>query len=190
MFVSTRLKRKVSRSIDSKFCRTEAHLRRNLGHSLSIEMHRQELARATGIRDLVLLDQLMDAGFCPDSVIALQLAPIAFVAWGSGSVTNREFQRAVDAIFDSALPGKSVAIKRFRSWLKKKPGDQLYQLWKDFSSAQLNAAPPRQTKQDGQRIFDQAKTVALASGGLLGVGQICGGEATVLDDIRRLYQLD
>ena len=190
MVQPTRLRQRISKSIDARLFRTEANMRMQLGEQLQLLRKRQRLGESTGIDDELLLDQLVQHGFCADTIQALELFPLASVAWGSGTVTNGEFERAVAAIFQSSLPDRAPAIRLFQSWLRSRPDPSLDRLWEDYVSALYNQSPPRLTRVDGRWLYEQAKQIALASGGLFGFGQICRGEQDVLDMIQRVFQLD
>src|SRR6056297_482141 len=129
MVAATKLNEKVRRLEDLHYFREDLELRkRHLQASLS-ERSKQRLAEKCPLAGDQLLDDLRSAGFTPESLPALSIAPLAVAAWASGSVTEDESQKALLAIFDCELFGNGPAIEMFRSWLRSKPSDNLTDLW-------------------------------------------------------------
>jgi hypothetical protein len=190
MVASIRLSRRLSRLEDARCARDEMELRRRLHRDLAAELRRRDLASVAGVREASLLDRLSAAGFGPGDVSALIALPIARAAWGSGSVTSREFRAAIDAILHHPTPENSSAIRRFRHWLERRPSESLWALWGDFTAARLRGMPVRRHREEGRMLYGQARAVALASGGWLGQGQICAGEQRVLDQLAGAYGLE
>lgn len=136
-----------------------------------------------------LLERMLAFGFCPESAPALGYAPIAMVAWGSGSVTFEERQVAASSILETELRGNIEAIRQFSSWFDERPEPVLQELWRDFTIAQATCQH-RSTRLAAidhlHRLHARAIAVAKASGGFMGLGSVCGGEGEVLDLIAEI----
>ncbi|MGB7328956.1 MAG: hypothetical protein WBD31_29015 [Rubripirellula sp.] len=154
------------------------------------EFHRRSLRQAAGIDDGELLDRLVDAGFTSDTVPALQLAPIALIAWASDSVSDEESQAAVWSIYENRLFSHPAAASRVQSWIDVRPDESLWGLWQDYTECRLQSLPSVVRQLVGKQLLQQASDVALASGGFLGVGKICAAEQAILDTIRSVYRLE
>lgn len=151
------------------------------------ETAKRELAEVAHIDDDKLLGRLVDAGFTPKTFPALKLAPIAFVAWASESVTDKESHAVVMAIYEGHLHEHPSAAARMQSWLDVRPTQELWDLWGDFTKHRLNQSPQSFRQTMGLQLLRRATKVAIASGGFLGFGGICKAENAVLQAIRDIY---
>jgi hypothetical protein len=181
---------KSSKVIDSLLYPQEAALRAEYQQRLAQASERVKLSLVTGIGDQTLLGRLVDAGFTTETVSALAALPIAFAAWGSGSITASERRLAEEAEGWPELASQAEANVLYRAWLELRPDASLWQLWRDFTLARLELISSGEREQEGQRLMRLASRVAEASGGLLGIGKTCMNEHTVLDRIRFVYSLD
>lgn len=151
------------------------------------EAKKRALAEFACIKDNDLLEALVDADFTPMTLPALQLAPIAFVAWASESVTDEENQTAISSIFELRLYEYPMAVGRVQSWMDHRPTQDLWELWVTYTKYRLSRFSPAVRKQLGEQLLRQAKRVALASGGFIGLGKICSAEQLVLNKIRNVF---
>ena len=181
---------KSSKVIDSRLFPQESALQAEYLLRLAEAAERARLSLATGIGDQRLLGKLVDAGFTTETISALAVLPVAFAAWGSGSITAREKSLAEQAVHLPELCGKAEAIRLYRTWLRHRPDARLWQLWRDFTLARLESVPSSEREQAGKRLKRLASRVAEASGGLLGIGKTCVNEHAVLDRIRFVYSLE
>jgi len=186
MVAANNMKRKVNRLVEGRCHQLSVECRNDLPAAMARERALQEIASVSGIDDIDLAVRLHEAGFGPESLSALSLAPIVVIAWGSGEVTDHESRAAYHAIFDSELVGNPAAIAVFRGWLAKRPDKSLMSLWCDFVITQLDRVSPPTRQAILDRLSMQARQVALASGGILGYGSICEGEQKVLNQITAL----
>ncbi|MFK8111902.1 MAG: hypothetical protein AB8B91_06855 [Rubripirellula sp.] len=153
------------------------------------EAAKRALAEAAGIDNVRVIDALMEAGFRPETLTALQLAPIAFAAWASDSVTDAESRAAVSSIYEYRLLKHPAAACCVQSWLDVRPDQQLWDLWVRYTQCRLQDTPAIERRVVGKQLLEQATAVALASGGFLGIGKICAAEQVVLDGIQNVYRL-
>jgi len=152
-----------------------------------VQLH--QLSLTTGVEDRGLLRRLLDHNLRADNVLALKFAPVAEVAWASGQVTRPEYVMAIKPVFSSELFRSRPATDTFRTWLKVRPAAGLWSLWEDFARASASHHPQATNRAFGQRLYDLATEVALASGGLVDEGGICRAERRVLDRIWSAYDL-
>lgn len=153
------------------------------------EAARRALTKTSGIDDVDLLDALIDAGFDEETLPALQLVPIAFAAWASDSVTDQESRAAVWSIYEFRLFEFPEAASRVQRWLDVRPGQELWDLWLAFTQCRLENTPDTIRQISGNQLLEQATAVAIASGGMVGIGTICAAEQDVLDGIRNAYRV-
>ena len=155
--------------------------------SIFAQRTRQELVlRFRGI-DVNIIDQWLAAGLDRDTLPALQIAPLALMAWASGSVSDVEAQRAIRAISDSELAGNAPATAKFRSWLQREPTDDLMPLWKELVLADRSMLSREEWIDNGRLLVQHAYAIAMASGGEAQVGHVCEAEQRLLDRIREVF---
>lgn len=153
------------------------------------EAQKQALSSSACIDDHDLLEALVNARFTLATLPALQLAPIAFVAWASESVTDEESQAAVSSFYESLLFDSPMAVGRVQHWIDVRPTQGLWELWVLFTEYQLGKTSPAARKTLGEQLLRQATSVAIASGGFIGIGKICAAEQVILDSIRDIYRI-
>lgn len=181
--------RRARNLLDLKIHRFQESARSQWQTHLYSPVQLHQLTLATGIDDRGLLRRMLEHGLRADCVLALKYAPVAEVAWASGQVTKPEYVMAVRPVFSAELFQSQPATEMFRSWLRVRPAAGLWQLWEDYVKEATAHSRQPADRQFGQRLYDLAAEVALASGGLLDEGGICRAEQRVLDRIRVAYNL-
>jgi hypothetical protein len=164
-------------------------LKQALIAALVVESEKQELIRTTQIEEPELISRLVEAGFHSENLSALELVPIAFVAWASGSVTDSERKVVVVLLEDYGLLINQASSDQFQGWLNSRPDHKLYVLWKDYIAAKLGSVNSEVGHALGIRLIKKSTEVAMASGGLLGFGTICDAEQAILDEISHIFGL-
>lgn len=168
------------------FQRVDHELLKKLRESTERAQRMNELMKATGVHNDEIISHLVDAGINASNVAALTLTPIVFVAWASGSVSTEERQGVLSAALRRGVSSNPLAFRLLEQWLQTRPPRDLWHLWKEYAGALHAALPPTTSDKLRERLLAQAKEVAMASGGVLGVGKICPAEQRVLDEIEVL----
>jgi len=180
---------RIDKMVDLQLAARELELRKELIVALAVESEKQELIRSTQIEEPELICRLLEAGFQSENLSALELVPIAFVAWASGSITNHERKVVMSSLDEFGLPINQASNDQFRSWLDTRPDRELFLLWKDYVTAKLRAVSSEVGHAIGIRLLKKSTEVAMASGGLLGFGTVCESEQAVLDEITDVFGL-
>ena len=181
------MNRRTDKLVDLQLAANELELQKELIKALAIESEKQELIRSTQIEESELLSRLLKAGFCPESLFALELFPIAFVAWASGSVTDPERKVVLGSLVDYGLLVNQASNDRFQGWLEIHPDRELFLLWKDYLTVKLSPVSSEVRHAKGIRLLKKSIEIAMASGGLLGFGTICEAERVILDEISEVF---
>ena len=184
------INRRTDKLVDLQLAANELELQKELIKALAIESEKQELIRSTQIEESELLSRLLKAGFCSKSLSALELFPIAFVAWASGSVTDPERKAVMGSLVDYGLLVNQASNGRFQGWLNTLPDRELFLLWKDYVTAKLSPVSSEVRHAMGIRLLKKSMQVAMASGGLLGFGTICNAEQVILDEISEVFGIE
>ena len=148
---------------------------------------REELRKASGMTDDSVLDQLVALGLRAETIAALSLVPLIYVAWADGEIQDNERNSILQGAHGKGLEAGSPGYELLQSWLSKKPGDDLFNAWEGYIkalAAQLNDEQNRLLK---NQIVGVAKMVAASAGGLLGFGKVSGSEEKVLTRIEGAF---
>ena len=175
---------------DEFFHRVDEKLRAQLREEMERQEARERLSAATGIKDVDLLNHLLDGGFSSGSLAALTLVPIVFVAWADGSVTSKERQAVMHAALQRGLEHDPAALQMVEAWLHKHPPRSLWKLWKEYAEALHSSVSPTLAELLTRELLRQATIVAEASGGTLGIGKISNEEQTILDDMAGMFSVE
>jgi len=189
MLTSDFMSRRTDKLVDLQLAAKELALHKELVKALATEGEKHAIVQATQLEDPELLSRLMEVGFRSETLSALELVPIAFVAWASGSVTDQERKVVMSSLEDFGLLVNETSNDRFQGWLKTRPDRELFLLWKDYITAKLSLVSSEFRKAIGIRLLKQASEVSMASGGLLGFGTICDSEQLILDEISEAFGL-
>lgn len=164
---------------------TEAY--RRIDAFLAEEAELFELIEVLGIHDEDVLKDFLKLGFTARTAPAIEMIPIAFVAWASGSVTDEECTAAVGAIYDSQLTEFPKTLSVVQTWLDIRPRRELWDLWVKYMHCRIKSRSMEQRSDLRQRLTTQARGVTRASGGWLGIGSICHAEQLVIDAIHDTF---
>lgn len=168
------------------FQRVDQELLHNMRLEEEREQNLKELTEATGLHDGVVAGHLLDAGIDATNVAALTLTPLVFVAWASGSVSAEERQGVISAALRRGVSSNATAFRLLEQWLQTRPKRQLWELWKEYAAALHGSLPSASADKLRERLVAQAKVVAMASGGFMGVGKVCPAEQRVLDEMNEV----
>jgi len=147
----------------------------------------QQLAAATGIHNHDVLKELLENGIQADSIIALSLAPLVFVAHADKTLDDKEQDAILDAAIDAGLEPDSPSHDLLTSWLLKKPEDELLEVWRHYISQACRELPKEQIADLQQQLLERCRTVAEAAGGFLGRGGVSESERKMLRHIESAF---
>jgi tellurite resistance protein len=165
------------------FAKLDQRLIEQLQERISAQSTAEDLQAATGIDDERLLQDLVTAGVTANSLSALRLVPVVLVAWADGRLDRREREKVLDIARDHQLSLDDDAHQLLIGWLEENPTDQLLPLWKDYCQGLAQTLPERALASLRQTIMAEAREVAKAAGGLLGIGAVSPGESQMIQTI-------
>jgi hypothetical protein len=141
------------------------------------------LAKASGITEAEVLDNLSALGIGPETLAALSLVPLVEVAYASGRVELNERRAVLSAAEMSGLKSGDTAYKLLEQWLQHRPDPKLFEAWRAYIAALVPTMNPDAADALKKFILDRGTRVAEAAGGFLGIGSICKEERQVLDSL-------
>jgi len=140
----------------------------------------RRLGEALGLSDEELLVKLHAAGFGPSQVAVVRVLPALEIAWSDGAVGNAEgelLKQLLRRHSDQQQPS-AEAIAMLDDFLLTRPPDEV------FDQARRAAQFAVSTDKGGQlatRLIAEARAIAEAGGGILGLGTVSTPERRAID---------
>jgi uncharacterized tellurite resistance protein B-like protein len=176
--------------VDEFFKREEAKKLDQYKAALAQQRNREELQRASGIKDADLLNHLISIGFSADTLAAIALVPLVHVAWADGKVQAKEREAILKAAAAKGIGKEDPAAQMLSAWLNESGREptELFATWKQYVSSLAAALKPEQLIKLEQQITGFAREVASAAGGFLGIRSISQAEERALNDIQAVFK--
>ncbi len=170
------------------FKKRDSELLDRLRREAILESKRNEFARVSGISDVKLLDRLIHLKMETETVAAISLVPLVYVAWADGDLSPLERESILKAAVDSGMHLNDPSYHWLITWLDVKPDAKLITAWKEYVKALVASLQPADREALREGLMDRARAVAAAAGGFLGLGsKISPDEQRVLDDLRKAF---
>jgi len=170
-------------SEEDYFRRKDRELIEKIRRTAAAEEGRRELGAKTGLQDPVLLQELQDLGFTPDTVSLLPLAPVVQMAWAEGGVTGPERELIVRLARARGIDDGSAADRQLTDWLTRPPDDAVFASAGRLIRAMLTSGSEQTGNLTAEDLVKYCEQIAAASGGILGIGRISGEERVLLSKI-------
>jgi hypothetical protein len=157
-----------------------------LREKLAAERSRKGLAAASGLSDPEALDALIAAGLSAGTLAALALVPLVAVAWADGRVDDTERDAILRAAQQSEITSEHRSL--LEEWLSVAPDARLLEAWSQYIRVLRDQISPAASETLRARILGDAKRVAEAAGGFLGLGsKISTSETNVLAELEACF---
>jgi hypothetical protein len=174
--------------VEEFFHKEEAKKVAALRKKLEAQETREELKKASCVTDDAVLDRLIELGITAETVAALSLVPLVYVAWADGKVQPEEYDAILEAAQTKGIEKDSDTMSVLSAWLEKGAPPQLYETWVGYVKALRENLEPEQCEALRDQIVGFARSVAEAAGGFLGIGKVSGEEKQALDDIAAAFE--
>jgi hypothetical protein len=148
---------------------------------------REELRKASGMTDEAVLDKLVSLGLRANTIAALSLVPLIFVAWADGSIQDNERNAILQGAHGKGLEQGTDGYELLTTWLSKRPADELFDAWEGYIKALASQLNDEQNRLLKNQIVGFAKMVATSAGGILGFGKVSGTEEKALNRIEAAF---
>jgi hypothetical protein len=168
-------------SEEDYFRKKDRELVERLRDAAAADQARKGLEASTGITDRVLLDELRELGFTPETVVLLPLVPVVQMAWAEGGVTPAERGLVVDLARKRGIGEGSPADRQLSDWLDRRPAQDV------FTGALRLIGAMTTTGVSGADVVASAEAIASASGGLFGIGKVSAEERALLSQIQSAF---
>jgi len=166
---------------DEFFRREDQRLIQKLEQIRAAQTNRDALAKAAGIRNLDVVEKLLQLGVKAETVAALALVPLVEVAWADGELDRRERGAILDRARESGLAAGSAEHALLEAWLDRRPDPKLLTAWTHLVRGVSEQLGREESARLKANLLDRARAVATASGGVLGMGsKVSRAEAAIL----------
>ena len=147
---------------------------------------RAALREATLIVDDLLLDELIRMEVTPLTLSAVSLSPVILIAWADGQVDPKERKAILKIALADGVSSESPVWKLIESWLVHRPSPELAASWWRYITHVSHSLTTEARSIWLNHLIDQAKVVAKASGGFLGIGAISAEERRIIERLEQL----
>jgi len=155
---------------------------------LSAKESKEELKKASGMTDDVVLDKLVSLGLRGPTVAALSLVPLIAVAWADGELQDNERHSILQAADAKGMGPGTPGNELLTSWLGEKPDAKLVDAWDDYMKALMAQLNDEQVRMLKNQIVGFAKVIAESAGGFLGFNKVSSGEKDMLARIEKAFE--
>jgi len=131
------------RALEYEFChKIDEELWRKLRERVNSDNRRRALAVATGIKDERVLDELVASEINGETIMALSLFPLVWIAWADGHIEPDERAAILASAEAAGLVRESASYHMIEVWLDHRPKSILQTAWKDYVHYLAKTMPP------------------------------------------------
>lgn len=177
------------RSLEEEFFRREdAKLLERLRQAQERESAREALARASGITNTAVLDELIALGIRAETITALSVVPLVEVAWADGKLDDAERRAILDKARELGFEAGSIGHDMLEAWLQRQPDPKLLTAWTQVVQSMCQSLSREEAATMKRQLLERARAVAGASGGFLGLGsKISRAEASMIERLEAAF---
>jgi hypothetical protein len=153
-----------------------------------LKQTKANLAKVSGIHDDALLEKLIELEIGPETLATLIGIPLIEVAWADGAMDDAERKKLFEYAEKAGLRQKGLDPKIMSAWLKKKPDPALLEAWKRYIQTLCRELNAHERKALRDEVMADARSVAEAAGGILGLRRISAEEKAVLMTLEEAFR--
>lgn len=173
---------------ESFFAEENAKLLDKLRAEAQTKERRDALRSALNIDHEGVLDALVELDLYPETAVAFSLIPLIEVAWADWVIQDKERQAIMNAAYARGIEPESTTCQLLENWLIRKPEPEMLETWKRYIGVIVESMDTQHRTVFRDGLLAQAKGVAEAAGGFLGLGsKVSEAEQKVLDDLAKAF---
>jgi hypothetical protein len=154
----------------------------------ALKQTKANLAKVSGIHDDALLEKLIELEIGPETLATLVCIPLIEVAWADGAMDDKERKKLFDYTEKAGRRRKGLDPKIMSAWLKEKPDPALLRAWKHYIKTICRELGTHERKALEDEVMGDARSVAEAAGGILGLGKISPEEKAMLKTLEKAFR--
>lgn len=187
--MSRPLQKDQSTILNAMFFEQDQHLLDAFKQRMEKMERREQLSQVSGIHDETLLDRLIQLDITPETLAALEVVPLAFVAWADGGVQAEE-RNVIFALAEAAgIQPQDGRYPLLEHWLAKRPGPKMLEAWQHYIQGLRGQLDAKQADELRHELLDRAQRVAQAAGGFLGFGdKTSAAERSMLAKLEQAFE--
>ena len=166
------LRKRGRTSEDDYFARRDRELIETKRRKAADAAELRRLGEALGLSDEEVLAKLRAAGFGPSHVAIVPVLPALEVAWSDGAVGKAEGELLKEQLrrYSDGQQPSAEAIAKLDESLLTRPPDHLFDQARRAAQIAVSKAAEGDRRELATRMMAEARAVAEAGGGLLGLG--------------------
>lgn len=149
---------------DEYFRRRDQELIEAMRRRSEAEQARCRMAEASGVFNDAILGELQAAGYGPETVTLLDLAPLIQVAWAEGELSKTQRHLIVDAALRRGVLARGLVSDQLSAWLDDRPPNEFFQVSLRALREKLDGLAPEAREDARRQLLEACSLVALASG--------------------------
>ncbi len=173
---------------DQFFQKENERKTKELRERLAQQQAKDQLTDSTGIKNAEILDKLTGLGITAETLAALALVPLVEVAWADGNVAGGERRAILEAAAEEGLKEGHPAFDLLGDWLENRPPAPMLEAWTAYIHGLCDHLDEAERGALRTHLLGQARIVAKAAGGILGIGmKISAKEEAMLNILEHAF---
>jgi hypothetical protein len=145
---------------------------------------REKMVDVWGVTDGAVLNALVELGLTTEIIAVIALTPLVEVAWADGALDRRERAAILKAAEEYGLEPSDISYAMLEHRLRERPEPELIHMWKAYIHQLRSTLDEESNAALRSEIISRTRSVAEASGGLLGLStKVSPRELQVLDEL-------
>jgi len=153
-----------------------------------LKQTKANLAKVSGIHDDALLEKLIELKIGAETLATLIGVPLIEVAWADGAMDDKERKKLFEYAEKAGLRQKGLDPKVMSVLLTNKPDPALFKAWKHYIQTRCKELGAHERKALEDEVMADARSIADAAGGVLGLAKISAEEKAMLKAIEEAFR--
>jgi hypothetical protein len=173
---------------DAFFHKRDAILIEQLHKMEKMKESKAALAKVSGITDEKVLEKLVELNVRPETLASLVMVPLVEIAWADGAMTEEEQAAVLKAAVKQGFSKGSIDYALIENWLVRRPSDTMLEGWTQYIRGLCGNLNRTQIAHLRDEVLGNAKAIAEASGGFLGLtSKVSKAEHAMLDRLKAAF---
>jgi hypothetical protein len=150
---------------------------------------KEALSEISGIKNEHILQKLVELQVRPETLTSLSLIPLVEVAWADGNVDIKEKGLVLSCAIKMGFHKGGPDYEILSQWMTHRPSVELLDAWIHYIQGLCEKLTSEEKSELKKELIENTRSVAMASGGFLGLGnRISNAESVVLDKLESAFK--